>query len=112
MPFEVSQKSKSATSKSTSKNSSRSKPIAAPAARRQVARGPPEDSDDDEFEPYGQDSMGMPPVREAGQRAPVRQKALGNPITEDPITRGLNEYERDILNRFYEKARRKRDEVQ
>src|SRR5690606_30013193 len=72
-----------------------------------------DDDDDDPFEPMDQDSMGMPAVREAGSRRRLEQPrgTVGAPITNDDFTAGLNFYEVDIMNRFYEEAKRIRERV-
>lgn len=74
---------------------------------------------DDDFEPLepdapsGQyDSLGMPMVRRGNStRKPAPAQRVGTPITEDSMMAALNDYEKDICERFMTEAKRLRGEI-
>lgn len=76
-----------------------------------------EDEDDDfvplvEDDPSPQyDSLGMPNVRRGASTRKTSAKGVGAPITEDPALSHLNEYEKDILYRFLEEAKKLRGDI-
>jgi len=81
------------------------------------------DSDDDvdeedDFVPLAEDdpspqydSLGMPNVRRSGPARKAPENSVGNPITKDPALSVLNEYEKDILYRFLEEAKKLRGDI-
>jgi hypothetical protein len=55
------------------------------------------------------DSYGFMPVRDGGRAVPSKRgTATGRPIREDPELANLSEYERDVLGRFMDEAKKLR----
>ena len=74
--------------------------------------------EDDDFVPLVEDdpspqydSLGMPNVRRGGSTRKTPANSVGAPITEDPALSDLNEYEKDILYRFLEEAKKLRGDI-
>jgi len=57
------------------------------------------------------DSLGMPNVRRGTSTRKTPAKSVGPPITDDPALAHLNEYEKDILYRFLEEAKKLRGDI-
>ncbi|KAF8438276.1 hypothetical protein BGX38DRAFT_909413 [Terfezia claveryi] len=74
--------------------------------------------EEDEFVPLAEDgpspqydSLGMPNVRRRGATRKTPANSVGTPITEDPAMSDLNEYEKDIVYRFLEEAKKLRGDI-
>jgi len=73
--------------------------------------------DDDEDDEYGPpdvpDDFGFMPVRDRGRSGATMggSNRVGRPIREDPELARLSEYEKDVLNRFMEDAKRLRAKI-
>ncbi|RPB29144.1 hypothetical protein L211DRAFT_864734 [Terfezia boudieri ATCC MYA-4762] len=74
--------------------------------------------EEDEFVPLAEDdpspqydSLGMPNVRRGGAKRKTPANNVGTPITEDPALSDLNEYEKDIVYRFLEEAKKLRGDI-
>ncbi|CUS12684.1 unnamed protein product [Tuber aestivum] len=74
-----------------------------------------DDDEDDEYGPLPDipDDFGFMPVRDRGRSGAATRGSnrVGRPIREDPELAGLSEYEKDVLNRFMEDARRLRAKI-
>ncbi|KAF8424885.1 P-loop containing nucleoside triphosphate hydrolase protein [Tirmania nivea] len=88
------------------------------SGRRRMQHDSDDGVEEDDFVPLAEDdpssqydSLGMPNVRRGASTRKTPAKSVGPPITEDPVLSHLNEYEKDIVYRFLEEAKKLRGDI-